>query len=277
MIRSRERVAVVGHPVSHSLSPAIHNAAFAAAGLDWEMVAEDVAPEDGPGLVAAAHGRGLRGLAVTMPHKVVVAESVDSLDPAAAALRSVNTVVFSDGASHGLSTDGDGFVDSLRAAGHDPAGAVVALIGAGAAARSIVDGLGRAGVARVLISNRTQAAAEESARLAPMAEVVESGGAGSAIAGADIVVNTTSVGMGADSRSCPIEPSLLAAGHVVVDIVYHPLETALLRAAAERGAATVDGLGMLVHQACRQQVAWTGIAPDPVALRAAALAELAHR
>ncbi len=277
MIRSRERVAVVGHPVSHSLSPAIHNAAFAAAGLDWEMVAEDVAPEDGPGLVAAAHGRGLRGLAVTMPHKVVVAESVDSLDPAAAALRSVNTVVFSDGASHGLSTDGDGFVDSLRAAGHDPAGAVVALIGAGAAARSIVDGLGRAGVARVLISNRTQAAAEESARLAPMAEVVESGGAGSAIAGADIVVNTTSVGMGADSRSCPIEPSSLAAGQVVVDIVYHPLETALLRAAAERGAATVDGLGMLVHQACRQQVAWTGIAPDPVALRAAALAELAHR
>jgi len=277
VIRSRERVAVVGHPVSHSLSPAIHNAAFAAAGLDWEMVAEDVAPEDGPGLVAAARGRGLRGLAVTMPHKVVVAESVDSLDLAAAALRSVNTVVFSDGASRGLSTDGDGFVDSLRAAGHDPAGAVVTLIGAGAAARSIVDGLGRAGVARVLISNRTPAAAEEAARLAPMAEVVESGGAGSAIAGADIVVNTTSVGMGADSRSCPIEPSSLAAGQVVVDIVYHPLETALLRAAAERGAATVDGLGMLVHQACRQQVAWTGIAPDPVALRAAALAELAHR
>lgn len=277
MIRSREQVAVVGHPVSHSLSPAIHNAAFAAAGLDWEMVAEDVAPEDGPGLVAAARRRGLRGLAVTMPHKVVVAESVDSLDPAAAALRSVNTVVFSDGASRGLSTDGDGFVDSLRAAGHDPAGAVVALIGAGAAARSIVDGLGRSGVARVLISNRTPAAAEEAARLAPMAEVVESGGTRSAIAGADIVVNTTSVGMGADSRSCPIEPSSLAAGQVVVDIVYHPLETALLRAAAERGAATVDGLAMLVHQACRQQIAWTGIAPDPVALRAAALAELAHR
>ncbi|NBV74355.1 MAG: shikimate dehydrogenase, partial [Actinobacteria bacterium] len=123
MTASRERVAVVGHPVAHSLSPAIHNAAFAYAGLDWEMVAEDVAPEDGPGVVASARARGLRGLAVTMPHKVVVAETVDSLDPAAAALRSVNTVVFSDAGSEGLSTDGDGFVDSLRAAGHDPVGA----------------------------------------------------------------------------------------------------------------------------------------------------------
>ncbi len=277
MTVSRERVAVVGHPVSHSLSPAIHNAAFAAAGLPWEMIAQDVAPEDGPGLVAAARERGLRGLAVTMPHKVVVAETVDSLDPAASALRSVNTVVFADGTAHGLSTDGDGFVDSLRAAGHDPAGATVVLIGAGAAARSIIDGLSRAGAARVLISNRTPAAAEEAARLASVAEAVESGGVAAAIAAADIVVNTTSVGMGADSDSCPIEPSLLTGAHVVVDIVYHPLETALLRAAAERGAATVDGLGMLVHQACRQQIAWTGIAPDPIALRAAALAELAHR
>jgi len=274
---SRERVAVVGHPVSHSLSPAIHNAAFAAAGLPWEMIAQDVAPEDGPGLVAAAREQGLRGLAVTMPHKVVVAETVDSLDPAASALRSVNTVVFADGTAHGLSTDGDGFVDSLRAAGHDPAGATVVLIGAGAAARSIVDGLSRAEAARVLISNRTPAAAEEAARLASVAEAVESGGTAAAIAASDIVVNTTSVGMGTDSDSCPIEPSLLTGAHVVVDIVYHPLETALLRAAAERGAATVDGLGMLVHQACRQQIEWTGIAPDPIALQAAALAELAHR
>lgn len=277
MTVSRERVAVVGHPVSHSLSPAIHNAAFAAAGLPWEMIAQDVSPEDGPGLVAAAREQGLRGLAVTMPHKVVVAETVDSLDPAASALRSVNTVVFADGTAHGLSTDGDGFVDSLRAAGHDPAGTTVVLIGAGAAARSIIDGLSRAGAARVLISNRTPAAAEEAARLASVAEAVESGGVAAAIAAADIVVNTTSVGMGADSDSCPIEPSLLTGAHVVVDIVYHPLETALLRAAAERGAATVDGLGMLVHQACRQQIASTGIAPDPIALRAAALAELAHR
>ncbi|MGA0916433.1 MAG: shikimate dehydrogenase family protein, partial [Ilumatobacteraceae bacterium] len=223
MTVARERVAVVGHPVSHSLSPAIHNAAFAAAGLPWEMIAQDVSPEDGPGLVAAAREQGLRGLAVTMPHKVVVAETVDSLDPAASALRSVNTVVFADGTAHGLSTDGDGFVDSLRAAGHDPAGTTVVLIGAGAAARSIVDGLSRAGAARVLISNRTPAAAEEAARLASVAEAVESGGVAAAIAAADIVVNTTSVGMGADSDSCPIEPSLLTGAHVIVDIVYHPL------------------------------------------------------
>lgn len=277
MTASRERVAVVGHPVAHSLSPAIHNAAFADAGLDWEMVAEDVAPEDGPGVVASARARGLRGLAVTMPHKVVVAETVDSLDPAAAALRSVNTVVFSDAGSEGLSTDGDGFVDSLRAAGHDPVGAAIVLIGAGAAARSIVDSLGRSGAGRILVANRTAAAAREAANLAPVGEVVADGGVDAAIASADIVVNTTPVGMGADARSCPIDPRWLTPSHVVVDIVYHPLETALLRAASERGAATVDGLGMLVHQACRQQIAWTGIAPDPVALRMAALAELAHR
>jgi len=270
-------VAVVGHPVAHSLSPVIHNTAFAAAGLDWTMVAEDVVPDDGGNIVESARSRGLRGLAVTMPHKVVVAESVDRLHVSAAALRSVNTVVLDGDEAIGLSTDGDGFVDSLRAVGHDPAGAVVAVIGAGAAARSIVDALGRAGVARISIGNRTEESARTAALLAETASAVAADDFADAVTAADIIVNTTSVGMGADAGACPVDPALIRADHVVADIVYHPLETTLLREAAARGAATVDGLGMLVHQACLQQVAWTGVDPDPSALRTAALAELARR
>jgi len=263
--------AVIGHPVAHSLSPALHNAAFAAGRLDWTYVAFDVAPGAAGAALDAMRTLGIGGLSVTMPHKEDVAAAVDELAPAAAALRSVNTVVRDGDRLVGHSTDGDGFVDWLGASAVPVAGAVVAVVGAGAAARSVVDALGRAGTDAIVVVNRTPGRAAAAAALAASARV----GTADDIARADIVVNATSVGMGGDEL--PFDAGLLHEAQVVADLVYHPLETALLRTAAAAGCRVVDGLGMLVHQAVLQQVLWTGVRPDPIVLRAAADAELARR
>lgn len=264
--------AVIGHPVRHSLSPAIHNAAFEAAGLDWRFVAFDVAPGDAPDALAAMRALGIGGFAVTMPHKADVAAAVDGVDRAAAALHSVNTVVLrDDGTTFGASTDGQGFVTSLRTEGVELHGRRVVVLGAGGAARSIVDALGRTGVADVAVVNRTDANAVAVAALAPMARV----GSFDDVPAADVLVHTTPVGMG--TRELPLDVRLLHDRLTVADIVYHPLRTALLEAAEAAGAVTVDGLGMLVHQAALQQQLWTGIAPDPAVMRRAAEAELARR
>ena len=258
--------AVIGSPIGHSLSPAIHNAAFAAGGLDWVYVAFEVAPGDGRRAVEAMRALGIAGLSVTTPHKLDVAAAVDSLSPAALALRSVNTVVRSaDGELVGHSTDGDGFVASLADAGVGVGGAAVTIVGAGAAARSVIDALGRAGAAEVVVVNRTASRAEEAASLTALARV----GTAADIPGASIVVNATSVGFG--SHDLPFDPKVLRSEQVVADLVYHPLRTALLDAASERGCRTVDGLGMLVHQAALQQRLWTGVRPDVAVMRAAAI------
>jgi shikimate dehydrogenase len=273
-ISGRTRLAcVIGSPVAHSLSPALHNAAFAAAGADWRYVAFDVAPGRADEALAAMRVLGLGGMSVTMPHKEQVARGVDVLSPAAAALRSVNTVVpLADGRLEGHSTDGDGFVASLAASGVSVAGRSVVVLGAGAAGRSVIDALARAGAARIGVVNRTAAAAEEAAALAGPVGVVAGA---AAVRDADLVVNATSVGMGTDD--VPLDVSLLRAGQVVADLVYHPLRTALLAAAAAAGALPVDGLGMLVHQAALQQRLWRGELPDVTVMRAAAEAELTSR
>lgn len=265
-------VAVIGHPVRHSLSPAMHNAVFAAAGLDWRFTTFDVVPGGADAAIAAMAALDIGGFAVTMPHKEQAAEAVDEVDPAARALRSVNTVVLrDDGTTLGASTDGQGFVDSVTASGLDVLGMRVVVLGAGGAARSIVDALGRAGADDISIVNRTAAAAADAAHLSDVAHV----GVIDDVAEADLLVNCTSIGMGSDEL--PIERGWLRPDLAVADIVYHPLETALLRAAHAEGAHTVDGLGMLVHQAVLQQALWTGRRPDPAVLRAAAEAELATR
>jgi shikimate dehydrogenase len=181
-------------------------------------------------------------------------------------------VAQSDGRLVGHSTDGAGFVASLRESGVDPAGRRVVVIGAGAAGRAVVDALARAGAGAVEVVNRSRSRAEEAAQLAgAVGGVVEP----TAVADADIVVNATSVGMGSDALA--VDPALLHAGQVVADLVYHPLETALLRAARLAGATTVDGLGMLVHQAALQQQLWLGTLPDAAVMREAALRELDAR
>jgi shikimate dehydrogenase len=146
------------------------------------------------------------------------------------------------------------------------------VVGAGAAARAIVEALGRAGATDVAVVNRTPGRAEQAAALTAVGRV----GAWRDVTDAELVVQATSVGMG-DPTASALDPGLLRPGQVVVDIVYHPRETALLRAARAAGATTVDGLGMLVHQAALQQRWWTGEDPDVAAMAAAVEAELARR
>lgn len=258
---------MIGSPVRHSRSPLLANAAFAAAGADWTFVALEVAPGSGAAAVRAARTLGIGGLMVTMPHKVDVIDALDGLTPAAEALGAVNSIAWEGERLVGDNTDGPGLVASLRAdASFEPAGRRCVVLGAGGAARSAVWALADAGAAEVVVVNRTTARAEVAAALA--------GGIGRVgdfddVPGADLIVNATSVGMGAAVDAdgpLPVPADRLRAGQVVVDAVYQPLETPLLRAAAAAGAVPVDGLGMLVHQAARTIRRWIGTDPDVTAM-----------
>ncbi len=255
-------VGVMGDPIAHSLSPLLHNTAFRALGIDWASVAFRVGAGAGSAAVAGIAALGLRGISVTMPLKAEVAAAVDELTPVAARLGAVNCVIVREGRTVGDSTDGDGFVAACAAdAGFDPAGRRCAVIGAGGAARAVVDALGRVGAAEVVVVGRTPARAAAAAALAGPAGRV---GAMSDVARAELVVQATPVGMGTAAGALPVDPALLGPGQLVVDLVYHPLRTALLQAAAARGAATATGVGMLVHQAALALERWTGL-PAPVA------------
>jgi shikimate dehydrogenase len=259
-------VGVIGDPVEHSRSPAMHNAAFDALGLDWVYVAFPVPRGEGGAAVRALPVFGLAGLNVTMPHKTDAAAACDDLAPAAAALEAVNTVVVSsDRSLVGHSTDGEGF---LRALGDE--GIIVSerrclLVGAGGAARAIALALGTAG-AEVTVAARRADAAHSAAALAP---------GGTAIAldddapveNFDLVVNATPLGMHGEPP--PFDPTRLRSGQFVYDTVY-PAETPLLGEARARGADAAGGLGMLVHQGALSFELWTGCAPPLAVMRTAA-------
>jgi len=271
---STQLAAVIGSPVRHSLSPALHNAAFAHLGLDWVYVAFEVAAGRAGDALSAMGALGIRGLSVTMPHKHDIAAAVDRVSPSAARLDAVNCVeLCADGTTVGHNTDGDGFVDSLRIdTGIDVARLRCVVVGAGGAARSVIDALARAGASDVAVVNRTRARAETAAALAGAVGRV---GDVDDIAVADLVVNATSVGMG--NVELPFDVAGLRPDAMVVDLVYHPARTALLAAAHDRGVRTIGGLGMLIHQAARQLHIWTGLDAPVDVMRAAAEAELARR
>lgn len=262
-------VGVIGDPVTHSLSPILHNAAFEALGLDWVYVAFPVAAGRGGDAVRAVSTLGLAGLNVTMPHKADAAAACDELTPDAAALRSVNTVVRLDGGRLlGDSTDGEGFVRSLLAHGYDADGRAVLLLGAGGAARAVALALTRRGARVSIAARRPEAAAEAVAAAGGTARALLWPEVGDALPGVELVVNATPIGMGGEG--IPLAPALLRPDHVVADLVYHPAETPLLAAARAAGATAVGGVGMLVHQAALAFERWTGVsAPLEVMERAA--------
>lgn len=274
--------AVIGDPVKHSLSPVIHNVGFQSLGIDWVYVAYEVKAGQARAALDAMRTFGLRGLSVTMPHKTAVAELVDSVSAAAQALHSVNTVeVASDESLVGHSTDGDGLVASLTSQGVDVAGKSVLILGAGGASRSVIDAMNRNQCQNLVIANRTLAGAQDAALLAPNIThtfaLNDSAALEHEISRVDIVINATSIGMrtGTEtSTDSPISTELITPRHTIVDLVYHPIETELLRAARQRGAQVIDGLGMLVHQAALQQQIWTGFTPDVSDMYRAALQAL---
>jgi len=261
-------VGLIGDPIAHSRSPAIHNAAFAALGLDWVFVPFPVRAGLGRDAVAAVRTLGIAGLSVTMPHKADVADTCDELTPAAAALGSVNTVVLRDGAVVGDSTDGPGLIAAFHGHGVDPAGRRVLVLGAGGAARAIVDALGRAG-ATVTVAARRAEAGDRAAALAPDATAVSFDVIDEAVAAADVVVNATPIGM--QGEPPPFDPARLRPDQFVYDTVYHPSPTPLLRAALQRGIHAADGLSMLVQQAALAFTIWTGEAAPIGVMHDAAL------
>ncbi len=285
--------AVIGDPVHHSLSPVLHNAAFDAMGIDWVYVALPVPTGAGAAAVAAMRTLGIAGLSVTMPHKADVAASVDRLTPVAARLAAVNTVTAFGPELVGESTDGAGLVDALRDdEGWDPAGRRCLVLGTGGAARAACLALAGAGAASVTVVGRSAVSADACATLAGTVGRVGSASDAGAV---ELVVNATPVGMAGvditaiDARPAgsgdPVEAAgvglplgldvaRLGPGQLVVDLVYSPPLTPLLRAARGRGATAVNGLGMLVHQAGRQITTWTGAAPPLGAMSAAALAAI---
>jgi shikimate dehydrogenase len=260
---------IIGDPVSHSRSPAIHNAAFAALGLDWVFVAFRVPMGAAVRALDGVRALDIAGLSVTMPHKRDAAEACDELTPTASALGAVNTVVARDRVLLGDSTDGEGLVRSLRDEGVDPAGARILVLGAGGAARAIVHALGAHG-ADVTVAARRRDAAESAAALAPRARVLDLDQAGPALAQCDVVVNATPLGMRGERPPFPADS--LAGLALVLDTVYHPLETPLLAEARARGVACANGLGMLVHQAAIAFETLTGATAPLDVMRAAALA-----
>jgi shikimate dehydrogenase len=266
-------IGVIGHPVRHSLSPVIHNAGFRSTGVDYTYVAFDVAPGAALAALDALRILDLAGLSVTMPHKAAIARGVDRLVESARRLDSVNTVeVESGGSLCGHSTDGDGLVSSLVHREVDVRGRTISVFGSGGAGRSVIHSLALHGAAGIHVINRTMATAQQAAELADGRAIAHASddtrAVGDAVGSSDIIINATSVGMGAfedsrfESEVLPFDPALLTSRQTVVDLVYHPLETPLLRAASDRGCRIVDGLGMLVHQAALQQVIWTGMKPD---------------
>ena len=272
-------VGIIGWPVSHSLSPAIHNAGFAAAGLDWVYLPLPVRPEWLQPALIGLVPLGFAGANVTMPHKTEAAELIQHRSDDATLLQAVNTIAVRGGELQGHNTDVAGFDRFLRRdAGFDPAGRSALVYGAGGAARACALALARAGLAELTV------AARDEARAAPLMMMVEAlevavtlirpGDTGELTP--DLVVNATPVG-GRDAEQ--VLPSLphLGSGVLVIDLLYDPPSTDLQRRAREAGATAFGGLGHLLEQAALSFELWTGQPAPLEVMSAAALASLADR
>lgn len=259
------RLGVLGWPVDHSRSPAMHNAALAAVGLnDWDYQLLAVPPDEFVALVASLPAEGYRGASVTIPHKEAASELVDRLSESAAAIGAVNTLIFEPGGEVvGDNTDAPGFIASLP---EPPApGSTALVLGAGGVAHAVVWALRNCGV-EVAIWNRTAQRAEQ---LAERFGAVATASVGPA----EMLVNCTAAGLEGDPfASLPVSPDQLGDYSVVADLVYHGGPGALLEAADAAGATTVDGIEVLVQQGAIAFKQWTGHAAPVELMRAAALA-----
>jgi shikimate dehydrogenase len=254
---------VIGWPIAHSRSPRLHGFWLDRLGIDGAYVPLAVRPDDLALTLRLLPRLGFRGCNLTLPHKEAALGLVDTLSTRAARIGAINTVIVGpDDKLTGDNTDGFGFIENLKAAGVDPAAGTAVVLGAGGGARAVVAALLDAGAPKVAVANRGAARAEALARAlgskvttAPWERRAE------ALAGAALLVNTTSLGM---TGQPPLEIDLarLPPGAAVSDLVYVPLETPLLARAKARGLKSVDGLGMLLHQARPGFAAWFGREPE---------------
>lgn len=265
-------LALIGHPVGHSLSPGMHNASFEAEGLDFAYVCFDVDPGELPDAVRGMASLKLRGFNITMPHKQAMVGLVDEIDGGARVSGAVNTVVIDeDSRLHGYNTDGGGMVEACREAGIRVSGRRVLLLGAGGAAASIALALGGEGAGELRLVNRSAGRAEELAQGLRAAgvegtRIYPTEALGEAARDADVIVNATPLGM-KDGDPLPIPGEYLREDVDVCDAVYRPgKQTALVRAAREHGARVVAGERMLLYQGVLAQRLWTGREPNVEAM-----------
>lgn len=274
-------VGVIGWPVEHSLSPAMHNAAFSELGLNWAYVPLPVYPDHLGEAVRGLRALGFAGANVTVPHKEAVLAHLDEVSRTAQAIGAVNTIVVRDGSLYGDNTDAAGFIASLEEVGFDPAGTYCALLGAGGAARAVAHALADAGALQICIYNRSYSRARAlcqdtakfhaNVRFEP-ASLKDLSAIGNET---DLLINATSLGMWPHLETSPWPDGLPVPGQLTVcDLVYNPRETSLLARARAAGAGTVSGLGMLIHQGAAAFEMWTGRSAPVGTMRTACLAAL---
>ncbi len=260
-------LALLGSPVSHSLSPGMHNAAFSFLGLDYVYLAFETSEDGLERAVEGLRAFGARGFNLTMPHKEAVLPLLDEISPEARMIGSVNTVSNEDGRLVGYNTDGIGFVRDLRERGVPVKGARVVMAGAGGAARSVAVQLALDGVSEIVLLNRTlekaRSITEAIRKHIPGCEAraEELGGErlGRSLARADIFINSTTLGMHPDEdRSVLSDPGALRPGLAVADFIYNPRKTKLLAMAERAGCRAFNGLGMLLYQGAEAFRIWTG-------------------
>lgn len=281
-----QKIALIGHPVAHSLSPAFQQAALDALGVDARYEAWDLLPEELPMAAERLRSAELLGANVTVPHKQAMLRFVDRPDALVERVGALNTIVRREGQLHATNTDVSGVLRALEAAGADPRGMRVVILGAGGAARAVVVAMRVAEAASVVVANRTRERAEGLVAVGGAALPVTTCGLDeedaeleAAMSTADLVINSTSLGMthGPDERATPVSARMFHPGQVAFDLVYVPERTPFLEAAEGAGARAVGGLAMLVHQGAESFRLWTGYEPPIDVMFEAARAALAAR
>ncbi|MFD1030552.1 shikimate dehydrogenase [Metaplanococcus flavidus] len=251
--------AVIGDPISHSLSPLMHDTWFKENGIDATFIPIHVEPSNLKQAFESLQTLGVSGFNVTLPHKQAIIPLLDGVDDTASMMDAVNTVVRGGKLYKGSNTDGDGFVESLLTTESSPDSKVL-LIGAGGAARGISFALKRRGFGDVTITNRTHRRAEELADESGSKSMVKAE-AEKKLGDFDIIIQTTSVGL-AENEALPISLQNIRAGTLAADIVYNPIKTPFLKVAEEKGCKTLNGVGMFVYQGAIAFEKWTGLKPD---------------
>ena len=258
-----KRAFVLGHPVSHSRSPMLHGHWLALHAIDGSYETKDVAPDAVSDFISGMRAEGWAGGNVTIPHKLAVMRYCDRIDDAAQQLGAVNTLWFEDGQLVGGNTDWIGLVGNLdkQAPGWDDDARNAVILGAGGAARAAIYGMLKRGLSVQVVNRTVEKARELAGHFGSQVSAHGTDETEVLLADADLLINTTSLGM---KGQPPLEIDLsgLKEGAVVYDVIYVPLETALLKQAAAKGHRTVDGLGMLLHQAVDGFEHWFGVRPE---------------
>jgi shikimate dehydrogenase len=261
-------IAVIGNPIEHSISPQLHNTLSKCLGLNLAYVPVKVEPDDIEDIIKGFRKMGFLGFNVTIPYKTEVIKHLDELSDEAMLTGAVNTVKFEGGRTKGYNTDGEGFLRSFKEeTGEGFEGRNVVILGTGGAARAIAYAVAREGAKKLHILNRTVSNAESlcgQLREKIGAEVdyagIDGREAEEAISSADVIINTTPVGMYPHADDMPLgENCVFQAGQIVYDIIYNPARTMLLNKAEDSGCMAVNGLGMLIHQGIAAYEIWTGI------------------